>query len=59
MSPTITHNNNGSPVVTGSTASDGFDLDVTLVEVGDIAGLISLTDDGCGETCGACTTNVA
>ncbi|MFI1100260.1 FxLD family lanthipeptide [Streptomyces melanogenes] len=42
-----------------STMSDGFDLDVTLVEVSDTAGLITLTDDGCGETCGACTTNVA
>ncbi|MFE2040800.1 FxLD family lanthipeptide [Streptomyces sp. NPDC059477] len=39
--------------------SDEFDLDVTLVEVADTAGLISLTDDGCGQTCGACTTNVA
>lgn len=38
---------------------DGFELDVTLVEVGDPAGLISLTDDNCGTTCGACTTNVA
>ncbi|MFF7982872.1 FxLD family lanthipeptide [Streptomyces sp. NPDC007901] len=38
---------------------DGFDLDVTLVEIADVAGLINLTDDGCGETCGACTTNVA
>jgi FxLD family lantipeptide len=41
------------------TTSDGFDLDVSLVEVGDSAGLVNLTDDGCGETCGACTTNVA
>ncbi|WP_353946456.1 FxLD family lanthipeptide [Streptomyces sp. HUAS MG91] len=40
-------------------ASDGFALDVVLLEVGDVAGLINLTDDGCGETCGACTTNVA
>jgi FxLD family lantipeptide len=40
-------------------ATDGFELDVTLVEVGDPAGLINLTDDGCGTTCGACTTNVA
>ncbi|WP_241662484.1 MULTISPECIES: FxLD family lanthipeptide [unclassified Streptomyces] len=43
----------------GAGSTDGFDLDVTLVEVSDTAGLISLTDDGCGETCGACTTNVA
>ncbi|MFJ2632184.1 FxLD family lanthipeptide [Streptomyces sp. NPDC087422] len=59
MSPTITHTTKTQPAATGTTASDGFDLDVTLVEVGDVAGLISLTDDGCGETCGACTTNVA
>lgn len=39
--------------------TDGFDLDVTLVEVADSAGLIELTDDGCGSTCGACTTNAA
>ncbi|MEU8968968.1 FxLD family lanthipeptide [Streptomyces monashensis] len=54
MSPQINHTTQAQP-----TASDGFDLDVTLVEVGDTAGLVSLTDDGCGETCGACTTNVA
>ncbi|MCL6739386.1 FxLD family lanthipeptide [Streptomyces neyagawaensis] len=40
-------------------ASDGFDLDVSLVEVADPAGLVNLTDDNCGTTCGACTTNVA
>ena len=55
MSPNITHTTAASP----TTASDGFDLDVTLIEVGDSAGLVNLTDDGCGETCGACTTNVA
>ncbi|MYS23585.1 FxLD family lantipeptide [Streptomyces sp. DvalAA-14] len=59
MSPTITHTTKSNPASAGTTALDGFDLDVTLVEVGDIAGLVSLTDDGCGETCGACTTNVA
>ncbi|MFF0740500.1 FxLD family lanthipeptide [Streptomyces sp. NPDC004111] len=36
-----------------------FELDVTLLEVGDIASLTNLTDDNCGTTCGACTTNVA
>ncbi|WP_084729400.1 FxLD family lanthipeptide [Streptacidiphilus neutrinimicus] len=41
------------------TEVSGFELDVTLVEVADPAGLVNLTDDGCGETCGACTTNVA
>jgi len=40
-------------------SSDGFDLDVSLVEVTDSASLTNLTDDGCGSTCGACTTNVA
>ncbi len=40
-------------------ATDGFDLDVTLLEVADEAGLIELTDNGCGSTCGACTTNAA
>ncbi|UED85836.1 FxLD family lanthipeptide [Streptomyces profundus] len=39
--------------------SDGFDLDVSLVEISDPAGLVNLTDDNCGSTCGACTTNVA
>ncbi|GGX50747.1 FxLD family lanthipeptide [Streptomyces noursei] len=39
--------------------SDGFDLNVSLLEVSDAAGLTNLTDDGCGSTCGACTTNVA
>ncbi|QPP10299.1 FxLD family lantipeptide [Streptomyces bathyalis] len=38
---------------------DGFQLDVALVEVADTAGLVSITNDGCGSTCGACTTNVA
>lgn len=55
MSPNINRTTSAIPV----TASDGFDLDVSLVEVGDSAGLVNLTDDGCGETCGACTTNVA
>jgi FxLD family lantipeptide len=60
MSPNITHTTKASPALAGkAAATDGFELDVTLVEVGDTAGLVSLTDDGCGETCGACTTNVA
>ncbi|MCZ7424238.1 FxLD family lanthipeptide [Micromonospora sp. WMMA1949] len=44
-----------------TTAADGgdFDLDVSLLEVADVAGLVNLTDDGCGSTCTACTTNVA
>jgi FxLD family lantipeptide len=40
-------------------ALDEFDLDVTLLEVTDVASLINSTDDNCGSTCGACTTNCA
>jgi FxLD family lantipeptide len=36
-----------------------FDLDVTLVEIVDPGALVNVTDDGCGSTCGACTTGVA
>ncbi|GJF30354.1 hypothetical protein KNE206_30540 [Kitasatospora sp. NE20-6] len=39
-------------------ASDEFDLDVRLVEAVDVASLQVLTDDGCGSTCGACTTGL-
>ncbi len=35
---------------------DGFDLNVSLLEVSDAAGLTVLTDDGCGSSCGACVT---
>ncbi|WP_420036127.1 FxLD family lanthipeptide [Streptomyces sp. cg28] len=38
---------------------DGFTLNVGLLEISDAAGLTNLTDDNCGNTCGACTTNVA
>ncbi|MGW2620898.1 FxLD family lanthipeptide [Streptomyces sp. NPDC001500] len=38
---------------------DGFTLNVALLEVSDTAALTNLTDDNCGTTCGACTTNVA
>jgi FxLD family lantipeptide len=38
---------------------DDFDLDVRLVEFADPAGLVNLTDDGCGSTCGACVTGAA
>jgi len=41
------------------TFGDGLELDVTLVEKTDGAGLIEMTDDGCGSTCGACVTNAA
>ncbi|GAA4838890.1 FxLD family lanthipeptide [Kitasatospora terrestris] len=40
------------------TFADDFDLDVAAVEVADAASLQVLTDDGCGSTCGACTTGV-
>ncbi|MBV6699400.1 FxLD family lanthipeptide [Kitasatospora aureofaciens] len=39
-------------------AAEDFDLDVKAVEVADAASLQVLTDDGCGSTCGACTTGV-
>ena len=44
----------------GGTAESGeFDLDVHLLEMADPAGLVNVTDDGCGSTCGACTTGAA
>ncbi|MDG4803702.1 FxLD family lanthipeptide [Micromonospora sp. WMMD980] len=33
-----------------------FALDVSVIEQGDLGGLVQLTDDGCGSTCTACTT---
>jgi FxLD family lantipeptide len=39
--------------------ADGFELDVTLLEIADPAGLVNITNDNCGSTCGACTTGVA
>lgn len=40
-----------------SQAGDGlFDLDVSLLEVTDPAGLVNVTDDNCTSTCGACVT---
>ncbi|MFG2434653.1 FxLD family lanthipeptide [Streptomyces sp. NPDC048508] len=36
--------------------SDGFDLNVSLLEVSDAAALTVLTDDNCGSSCGACVT---
>ncbi|MFJ8194729.1 FxLD family lanthipeptide [Streptomyces sp. NPDC096094] len=52
--PSSTHVSRQTP-----RTADGFDLDVSLIEVADPAGLVNLTDDNCGSTCGACTTNVA
>lgn len=37
---------------------DDFDLDVRTVEVADGGSLVNITGDGCGSTCGACTTGV-
>ncbi|MEU4890629.1 MULTISPECIES: FxLD family lanthipeptide [Streptomyces] len=42
----------------GGASAGVFDLDVSLVEVADPAGLVNITNDGCGSTCGACTTGV-
>lgn len=42
-----------------STIPEGFELDASLLEVGDSASLVNITNDGCGSTCGACTTGVA
>ena len=36
-----------------------FDLDVSLLEVADPAGLVNVTNDNCGSTCGACVTGAA
>ncbi|MFI1097343.1 FxLD family lanthipeptide [Streptomyces sp. NPDC020917] len=58
MSPNITHITSAAPTA-ALAAPDTFDLDVSLVEVGDTAGLVNLTDDGCGSSCGACVTNAA
>jgi FxLD family lantipeptide len=43
-----------------SMADDEFDLDISVLESGDVsADLIVLTDDGCGSTCASpCATNV-
>jgi FxLD family lantipeptide len=44
-----------------NTATDtDFDLDIRLLEHdADSAQLIYNTDDGCGSTCGACTTGAS
>ncbi|MET7397378.1 FxLD family lanthipeptide [Dactylosporangium sp. NPDC005572] len=43
-----------TPAVTDP--GDGFDLDVTIVELTDPGSMINVTNDGCGSTCGACVT---
>jgi FxLD family lantipeptide len=47
-----------APATTATTDPE-FHLDVHLIEVVDPAGLVNMTDDNCGSTCGACTTNAA
>ncbi|AUY48403.1 FxLD family lanthipeptide [Streptomyces sp. CB01881] len=47
-----------SPAAPVTGFADEFDLDVRTVETADAASLQVLTDDGCGSTCGACTTGV-
>ncbi|MFD5915419.1 FxLD family lanthipeptide [Kitasatospora sp. NPDC058201] len=54
MAQKIAAQNPTVPVIDG----DEFDLDVSTVETTDAAGLQTLTDDGCGSTCGACTTGL-
>ncbi|MFF2041866.1 FxLD family lanthipeptide [Kitasatospora sp. NPDC058170] len=53
MAQTITAETNAT-----ATVGDDFDLDVRTVETTDAASLQVLTDDGCGSTCGACTTGL-
>ncbi|MGZ2358545.1 FxLD family lanthipeptide [Streptomyces sp. 372A] len=57
MTRTITQST--TQIQEAATQEDGFTLNVSLLEVSDAAGLTNLTDDNCGTTCGACTTNVA
>jgi FxLD family lantipeptide len=44
------------PAASVQGGGDLFDLDVSLLEVADPAGLVNVTDDGCTSTCGACVT---
>ncbi|MEV5338333.1 FxLD family lanthipeptide [Streptomyces sp. NPDC052676] len=53
---------NAAKTLPGRTASgDPFDLDITVVESGDLAGLTAASDGGCQATCGsgACTSSGA
>ena len=44
---------------TPTARDEEFDLDVTTIERSDqFNTLVATTDDGCGSTCGACTTGV-
>lgn len=47
------------PQTAAASPPDGFELNVALLEVSDSASLVNVTNDGCGSTCGACTTGVA
>jgi len=44
------------PAAPAQAGGDLFDLDVSLLEVADPAGLVNVTDDNCTSTCGACVT---
>ncbi|WP_407673612.1 FxLD family lanthipeptide [Parafrankia colletiae] len=45
-----------APAAPAQGGGDLFDLDVSLLEVADPAGLVNVTDDNCTSTCGACVT---
>jgi FxLD family lantipeptide len=45
--------------ITDKNPQTDFVLDVRVLEGRDLAGLINMTNDGCGSTCGACTTGGA
>jgi len=55
MTPTSALLEAPTPTADALTPSD-FELDITLIEQGDLGGLVRLTDDNCGSACGACTT---
>ncbi len=42
-----------------ATLDAGFDLDVTLIEQQDLGGLINMTNDGCGSSCGGACVSAA
>jgi FxLD family lantipeptide len=44
------------PAQNPTTPADEFDLNVEVVEQGDPASLVNVTNDNCGSTCGACVT---
>ncbi|MEU5792231.1 FxLD family lantipeptide [Streptomyces solincola] len=56
MTRTITKGTTQVQDPTAGGQSDGFELNVSLLEVSDAAALTVLTDDNCGSSCGACVT---